>query len=268
MTKSQKILRIVFIILLIIVVSELFYFFYYQPSVSQKIPLPTPIPSVSIKSSDIVGIPSITKIESGQQIENIITGAETQGQKFTSYISILNGLDQTQNCITKTGKCFKIDNLKENLWKLDIDNIFPIKISGPFIVRLNFNGTKGASGVSLSIRLGEGDKTWWKNLRQIFFAIGENGKHLYIDVNNNDPDPFIFYDNTFDKKIEGIYILFNETGTSFLVTDLSYKEITFIDLNKATDNKFSEGLFPDKQFYIGYMTAPLSDLVVYDFSIL
>ncbi len=268
MFSSQKILWTVFIILFVVAASELFYIFYYQPSISQKIPLPTPIPSVSVKSNNIVGIPSIAKVESGQQIENILTEAKTQGRKFTSHISILNGLDQTQNCTAKTGKCFQLDNLKENSWKANADKDFPISISGSFIVRLNFNGTKGASGVDLTGRLGESDEMWWKNLNQIFFGIGEDGKRLYIDVKNNNSDPFILSDNTFDKKIDGIYILFNETGTSFLVTDLSYKEIAFIDLNKTTDNKFPEGLFPDKQFYIGYAIAPLSDLVVYDLSIL
>lgn len=268
MFSSQKILWIVFIILFVVAVSELFYIFYYQPSISQKIPLPTPIPSVSVKSNNIVGIPSIAKVGSGQQIENIIIEAKTQGQKFTSYINILNGLDQTENCTSKTGKCFKLYNLEEKAWKANVDQIFPIKISGPFIVRLNFNGTKEKSGVNLTGRLGESDEMWWKNINQIFFGIGDNGKRLYIDAKNNNSTSFILYDNTFNKKIEGIYVLFNETGTSFLVTDLSYKEITFIDLNKTTDNKFPEGLFPDKQFYIGYAIAPLSDLVVYDFSIL
>jgi hypothetical protein len=263
MSKSQKIQWIIFIILFIIAVSELFYFFYYKPPANQQIP--PPVPSVA------VGIPSIiatTKIESGLQIENIITKAKTQGQKFTSYTAILKSLDQTTNYNTKIGKYFQLDNLKGDSWAASEDNISPIKISGPFIVRLNFNGTKEPSGIDLSGRLGGSDRIWWKNLIQIFFGVGNNGKQIYIDAKNNGSAPFPLYNNTFDNKIDGIYVLFNETGTSFLVTDLSYKEITFIDLNKATDNKFPEGLFPDKQFYIGYAVAPLSDLVVNDFSIL
>lgn len=278
MLKSPKIQKAIFVILLIAVVSELIYLFYYKTpisqTISQNIPLPTPIPSISVKSSTktnyTVGISSIIKVESGQKLKNIITEAKTKGQEFTSDLSILNGLSQAENCTfdLETKKCFQLHNQEEKTWKTISDSDLPISISGPFIVKLNFNGTKGVAGIDLNGRPGGKNGNWWENLDQIFFGIGDDGKHFYIDAKNNGKDPFVLYDKIFDKKIDGVYVLFNETGTSFLVTDLSFNEITFIDLNKVTNNKFPEGLFPDKQFYIGYTIAPLSDLVVYDFSIL
>jgi hypothetical protein len=275
MFKSQKIQLVVFIILLVIAVSELVYFFYYKPLISKSKLSPTPAPYITIaafkqpdKVNDNGALSSITKIESGLKMDNIITQAEAQGKKFTSHLSILNGLDQALDCTAPEGKCFKIDNLKGAFWKANGDILFPIKYSGPFIVKLKFNGTNGAAGVSLTGNLGSTDELWYKNLFQIFFGIGNNGKRLYIDAKSNEPKSLILYDNTFDNKIDGIYVLYNEMGTAFLVTDLSYKEITYIDVNKATDNKFLNGIFPVNLFYVGYAVAPDSDLVVYDFSIL
>lgn len=272
MFNSQKVLSTIFVILLIITVSELFYVFYYQPSISKKTPLPVSIPSVSVKSNNIVGLPNVSDekfaSQSGDQIKEIISEAQRKKHDFFSYTIFLKALMVgNKQCLTQKD-CFISDNEAE-VWESDIDKDFPITISRPFIVRLNFSGDKGPSGISLNGRLSKSGEPWWKDIKNIFFGIGNDGKRLYIDAKNGEKkEPFFLYENIFAKKIEGIYVLFNNTGTSFLVTDLSYNKIVFIDLNKATNNKFPQGLFPYRQFYIGYSIAPLSDLVVYDLSIL
>jgi len=287
MFNSQKFLKVVFVVLFVVFVSELFYIFYYQPSIAKKIPLPIPTPSVSVKtnnptqapvptvfvkSGNVVGSPFVfdekSASQNGDQVKKIISEAQTKKHNFISFTNFLKAvMNDAKGCVGQEN-CFRSDNLEKEGWKNDTDKDFPITISGPFVVKINLFGEKGPSGISLNGRLSNSDKFWWQGIRNIFFGIGENGKRLYIDAKNNRPDPFFLYDNIFDKKIEGIYIMFNEKGTSFLVTDLQYNRIVFIDLNKATDNKFPEGLFPDKQFYISYAIAPLSDLSVYDFSIL
>lgn len=272
MFDSQKILRVVFIALFIVTISELFYVFYYQPSISKKTPLPISIPSVSVKSNNIVGLPFVSSeksaSQSGDQVKEIISEAQAKKHDFFSYTNFLKALMiGNKKCLTQKD-CFILDNVAKE-WKKDVDKDFPITISGPFIARLNFSGDKGPSGISLYGRLSKSGEPWWKDIKNIFFGIGNGGKRLYIDAKNGEKKgPFFLYDNVFAKKIEGIYILFNKAGTSFLVTDLSYNKIVFIDLNKVTNNKFPQGLFPYRQFYISYSIAPLSDLVVYDFSIL
>ncbi|MEK7522996.1 MAG: hypothetical protein AAB569_05415 [Patescibacteria group bacterium] len=272
MFNSQKVLSTIFVILFIITVSELFYVFYYQPSISKKTPLPIPIPSVSVKSNNVVRLPFVSDkksaFQSGDQVKEIISESQTKKHDFFSYTDLLKALMVgNKQCLTQKD-CFILDNAAEG-WKGDIDKDFPITISRPFIARLNFSGDKGPSGISLYGRLSKSGRPWWQDIKNIFFGIGNDGKRLYIDAKNGEKkEAFFLYDNVFAKKIEGIYVLFNVTGTSFLVTDLSYNKIVFIDLNKATNNKFPQGIFPDKQFYIGYNIAPLSDLVVYDFSIL
>lgn len=269
MFKSQKILLAILITLFIIVGTELFYLFYYQLFLSQKNQEPIKIiPTEEIKSTDIAGVPSSSKIESSQKIKDLIKKAELEGRNFNSYLSILNGLDQKEECISNQVKCFQLHNQLTEWWLAKSDKDFPIKISGPFIVRLNFYGSKEPSGVSFDGKLSNNIYEWWSGLITVFFGVGEDGKRLYIDAKNNNKEPFVLYDKTFEKKIEGIYILFDEEGKNFLVTDLWFNEIASIDVNKITDNKFPQGLFPDKQFYIGYAVAPMSDLIVYDLSIL
>lgn len=287
MFNSQKILMAVFIVLFVISVSELFYVFYYQPSITKKVPLLTPTPTifvklnnltptptVFIKSNYIVGLPFIfdekLASQSGDQVKKIILEAQKKKRDFISYTNLLKAvMVGNQNCLTEKD-CFQLNNTAKEGWKNDIDKDFPMTISGPFVMRLNLLGSKEPSGISLFGRLSkEEGKFWWRGVTNIFFGIGEDGKRLHIDARSGEKDEvFSLYDNVFDQKIEGLYILFDEKGTIFFVTDLSYNKITTINLNKITNNKFLEGLFPDKQFYIGYNIAPLSDLKVYDFSIL
>lgn len=272
MFNSQKFLLMVFIFLFVIVFSELFYFFYYQPFIFKKT-LPTAQDfSFSVKSNNAVGLPFIfdkkSASQNGDQVKEIVSVAKKNGRIFTSYTNFLKAvMVGNKNCLAEK-KCFQLNNTTKKEWKNDTDKDFPITISGPFVMRLNYYGHKEPSGISIDMGIKKDDEYWWENVKNIFFGIGKDGRQLYIDAKNNSPDPLLIYENTFDKKIEGIYILFNEIGTSFLITDLSYNKIAFIDINEVTNNKFPDGLFPDKNFYIGYAIAPLSNLVVYDFSIL
>jgi len=271
----QKLVRIqwiIFIFVLILVIFELFYLFFYKPLISKKLLSTVLLPTTAPKAINVVGIPfdlnERSASQNGDQIKEIIFEAQTKKRNFISYNSLLKAvMIDAKNCkITKN--CFQSQNTEKTEWKNDVDHDFPITISGSFLVKMNLSGNKMPSGINLTGRLATGNKFLWQGFKNIFFGVGNDGKRLYIDAKNSRPYSFLLFDQTFENKIEGIYILFNEKGTSFLVTDLSYNKITFIDLDKATDGKFPGGLFPDKQFYIGYVIAPLSDLTIYDLSVL
>ncbi|MCR4313615.1 MAG: hypothetical protein NUV58_05175 [Candidatus Roizmanbacteria bacterium] len=298
MFNSQKFLFTVFVVLFVVFISEIFYIFYYQPFIVKKTPLPAPTPTVSVKLNNLTPTPTVSvklnnltptptvsvklnyivglsfvfdeklASQSGDQVKKIILEAQKKKRDFISYTNLLKAvMSDAKDCVAEEN-CFQSDNTEKEEWKSDTDKDFPISISGPFVVRLNFSGNKETSGVSLNGRLSKSDEFWWQGIKNIFIGTGDNGKRLYIDAKSNGPDPFLLFDQTFENKIEGIYVLFNEKGNLFLVTDLSYNKIAFIDLNEATNNKFPDELFPDKQLYIGYNIAPLSDLIIYDFSIL
>lgn len=269
---NSRFLWVVLIIVFIITISELFYLFYYQPPISKKASPPKNISIVPVKPDKMVGLPFVFEkkldFQNKSSVKEIILEAIKQKRDFVSYKNFLRAvMSDAKDCVGEK-YCFQLNNTVKEGWKNDIDNDFPVSISGSFVVKINISGGKDPSGISLNGRLSNINKLWWQGIKDIFIGTGDNGKRLYIDAKSNGPDPFLLFDQTFKNKIEGIYILFNEKGTLFLVTDLAYNKIVFIDLNKATNNKFPEGLFPDKQFYIGYNIAPLSDLKVYDFSIL
>ncbi len=281
MFSSQKVLWVVFVVLFLTVASELFYIFYYQPFIAKKNTPSIFVPTISVKASaatavvglgNVVGLPFIFNEKSasnnGQQVEDFISEAKKTGRNFVSFNNFLKEvMKDTTNCNTQNN-CFQSYNLEKEGWKNDTDADFPISISGPFLVKLNFYGSKDLAGVFLRGRTSKNKNVWWEGIIETFIGIGDGGRRLYADTKNNSKDPVILFDTTFDKKIEGVYILFNEKGTSFLVTDLAFNKIAYIEVNKITDNKFPEGLFPDKQSYIGYAIAPLSDLKIYDFLIL
>ena len=99
-------------------------------------------------------------------------------------------------------------------------------------------------------------------------GIGGDGKELYFDVRTNGTAPTPLFDRVFDRKLEGIYLMFEESGKSFVVTDTEYNVITSINVNFFTKNSFPGGIFPDKQLFVGYGVAPGSNLIVNDVSVL
>lgn len=272
MLKSQKTQWAIFITVFLLVASELYYVFFYHPQAPKNMSKSAQSGAVTTKVISVAGtsVDFDEKLasQSGNQIKKIILENQKKKRNFISYGYLLKALMIGNKVCPGENNCFFSSNPSEKEWKSDFDKDFPITISGPFIVRLNFYGNNGPSGVSLNGRVSKNNDLWWENIISIFFGIGDGGKRLYIDSKNNGPESISLFDKTFDKKIGEIYILFNEKGTSFLVTDSKFNKIVFLDLNKNNSNKFLGELFPFKQFSISYSIAPLSDLKVYDFSIL
>lgn len=286
MFNSQKFLLVLSAILFVVFASEIFYIFFYQPSLSKKTafvtptpvasnrsvtPIPTPItPAISNK---IVGMSSFVfdeklATQSGDQVQEYILAAQKSKHNFISLNNMLQAVIRDPKKCTLDENCYQSNNDDEKNWKGDFDVDFPVFISGPFLIRLNITGNKEPSGISLKGKLSKSN-IWWEEVREIFIGIGGDGKRLYIDARNNSPDSYLLYENFFDKKIDGLYILFNNRiGSSFLITDLSYNKIAFINVNETTRKRFPADLFPDRRFYVGYGIAPSSDLIVNDFSIL
>ena len=116
MFNSQKVLSTIFVILFIITVSELFYVFYYQPSISKKTPLPIPIPSVSVKSNNVVRLPFVSDkksaFQSGDQVKEIISYADG----FIIGSAIIKIIEDTKNKKEMIEKFLNfVENIRFNL---------------------------------------------------------------------------------------------------------------------------------------------------------
>ena len=286
MFNSQKFLLVLSTILFVVFASEIFYFFYYEPSIKKKVTVSAPTPTIFIRSSDSALTPTIKprarniagfsfnfdeKIasQSADQIKNIIDEARKQDSDFISYVGLLKAIVPNAKDCVGVANCLQLSNSEDENWRSEYDKDFPVTISGSsFIVKLGLVGNNKPSGIVLKGQISRNVTNWWEGTREIFIGSGEEGKRLYIDARINDPNAYVLYDEVFEKKLEGVYLFFNKKGTSFLMTDLSFNKITYIDLNQFTDNKFPDGLFPNGRFYIGYGTAPSSDLRINDFSIL
>jgi hypothetical protein len=272
MLKSQKTQWLIFISVLMLIILELFYTFFYHPPISKKFPTGIPFPTVAIKKANVVGISSVfnqtSVFQTGEQLRKMVSDAQKKNKNFISYGYFLKALMIGNKICPDEINCFFSSNISEKEWKSGLDKDFPITTSGPFIVKINFNGDQGPSGVNLNGQVSKNNGIWWKGSSNIFFGIGNEGKRLYIDAKNNSSEPTLIFDKVFDKKLGGIYVMFDEAGKYFLVTDLTYNKLVYVDLNEVTKDRFPDGLFPNKEFYVGYSIAPQSNLVIYDFSIL
>lgn len=259
----------IFTVALVITAAELFYLFFYKQQAPGSKNIFHGGSATLVKA---IGLPKVPdeKIasQSGDPAKEIIIEALEEKRNFVPFNNFLETVMNRSNDCVRSKKCFKLDNQAKKAWKNDIDKDFPIPISGPFVVKMQMSGKNGPSGISLSGRLSKNDKIWWQGIKSIFFGIGKNGKRLYIDAKSNDPNSVVLFDKTFDNTIEGIYIVFDKKGATFLVTDLKYNKIAFVNINRVTKNRFPFGLFPDGLLYIGYAVAPSSDLHIDDLSIL
>lgn len=268
MFNSQNILKVVFVVLFVVFASEIFYFFYYQPSLTKKTPIPTvaptPIPTVPVEINQ-------SAFKSGNLVKEYILSAQAKKQDFVSYYDLLKKLMVGSNdkCLAKD--CFELENTTDD-WISDSDTTFPVIVTSPFLMRLNIVGNKAISGINLSGRAAEKNQyeLWWNDQNSLFVSVGvgSGGKQLYLGARINGSLSYELYSHTFDKFILGVYILFDQKGKYILITDLAYNRLAFIDVNKVTNNKFPDGLFPDNKLYIGYGVPPKSNLIIYDLSIL
>lgn len=242
----------IFVLLFITVLIELVYLFFYSPNLrfnSKKIPFSSQI----IEEADV--IPST--ILNISQVEQIVLDVKKNKISSTSYLNELNSLIESP-----AGSKFQLENKKNN-WVARSLHTQPSVYENLILIKLLFNSKNGPSGITLN-----GYSPQESATENIFFGIGEDGKKLYIDAKTKSIAPTILYSRLLKKKLEGIYILFSKKGTSFLVTDLSFNKITYVDMKKITDKRFANGLFPRNYFYIGYALAPKSDLTVSEFSVL
>lgn len=261
MLNSQKFFVGLFVLLVFVFLSELVYIFYYQPMQSKKAVIPTqtiavqkePVKPVFVYDENLASL-------DGSLVKNFVLNAEKNKFDFISKVSLLNSLAKINN--PQKESYFQLDNQSDK-WSAYSDEVFPVTFNELVLIKLKFDSKTGPSGITFG-----GYAFKEKEDINIFFGTGEDGKKLYIDAKNNSDIPFILYEGNFENKLDGIYILFNKKGNSFLVTDLFFERIISINMNKETDNKFPDGLFPNNQFYIGYSIAPQSNLVVFDLSIL
>lgn len=228
---------------------------------AQKVVVPTPIVKQKVTPAKPVFVYDEGSASSdGSLVSKIVLNAEKNGYNFISKVSLLNSLAKINNPLIEDS--FQLDNQGEK-WSAYSDENFPVTFNELVLVKLRFDSKTGPSGITFG-----GYAFKEKERVEIFIGTGDDGKKLYIDAKNNSETPFILFDSNFEKKLDGIYVLFNKKGNSFLVTDLLFNRIINININEETDNKFPKGLFPNDQFYIGYSIAPQTNLVVSDLSIL
>lgn len=295
MFKSQKFLIGLFAILFIVFTSELVYLFYYLPSKSrsnsqnnlQKIVIPTQSVEPNNPSQQSFLFDDRSASISGDLVKQIIDESKKIKLVPTSHLDILIAAANASNSLTGkkptkilTENNFQLDNPRDN-WKAADDVSSPIIFPDAILMKVLFSSEASPSGIILS---GNSSKDAIK--RNIFFGIGENGKRLYVEVKTERPNQnvvfnktyvasdktyrtYVVLDKTFNKKLDGIYILFNKKGTSFLVTDLLYNRIININVKNQINSKLvAEGLFPRDLFYLGYVISPKSNLNISELSFL
>jgi hypothetical protein len=133
-----------------------------------------------------------------------------------------------------------------------------ILVTGPFEIIINLQSIGVfSSGINLYGRL---DDT------KLFIGIADNGSLLHIDISDKSTtSPLTLFDGKLKNADKSLRFIFGEDGINFKIFDSSGSLLGKVDINEITDNRFPQGLFPDKKIYLGYGAAPKSYLTIEKF---
>lgn len=257
-------IKVGFIFLLIVVtIGQISYLFYQKltepefPQTQKKIRLTSPKANRSFD----------TKQGEKYLLNLIIQQTKQDWEDYTDGITILKSIEPDRTCYATTN-CFEVIN-KGNGWHSGINKTSPLSVAGPFMVRLAVQNQNDAAGIVFQDKPSPiFSNNWWRYINIIFIGLKDGGKGLYIDARDgSSPQAFVLVEKTLEKKVNMLNIFFDQAGQTILITDEEYKPIEYINLNKATNNRFPQGLFSEGKVYLGFGVAPESYLLITEFVI-
>lgn len=144
---------------------------------------------------------------------------------------------------------------------------FPFKINGPFGIDINMYGEGDYVALTISGRLAEKGDDWWRGINKLVIA-SVNSQPMFTLVDGKSASSaanITFKDFTYQKPFK---IIFHDSqGKSFSLIDSAGKEIKKVDITKLEEIDLPNGLFPDKNLYLGNLIQPGSILILSDMTL-
>lgn len=187
--------------------------------------------------------------------------------------SYLNGLDLLNEVSTISGTC---ENIKICL-KLQNNNSFwygtdnrrsPIPISDNYFVKLSFDNNIKNASVDFIGKFADLSEIWWQGLLGMYIFPGFDTVNIVLrDGNSEDYTTLspVNLNRTEDDKFITLLMVIKNKGNNILFMDTRGNIIKELDLNKETNNRFPNGLFPANKFYIGAGLAPYGEMTIFEF---
>ncbi|MCS6956614.1 MAG: hypothetical protein NZM02_02090, partial [Patescibacteria group bacterium] len=175
-----------------------------------------------------------------------------------NYLEVFKSIDKDNSC--SFNMC-NFDNTSNNFWKTDYDENKFVKINKFLKIKLSLENHNDLTGISLNNSFSNSGEDWYANSVNLFIGLRKNGKELYIDARKKTKESINIVDNL-TVNVNTFYIYTDNKGQFFIITDENNNIIYDFDLNKKTNNLFSEGLFPDSKVVFSYLIAPKSKLLL------
>jgi hypothetical protein len=138
----------------------------------------------------------------------------------------------------------------------------PIKIDSPFKILLSLNGEGGYTALTLSGRINMPKKEWWEGIHTMYIVAKQDGITFELR-DGRSPNSLLNW--TYNATIPGTtyYVEFlDPEGREFAFLNEEEKVLKDVDLSKVQDAKFPQGLFPDKQMWLGVLLKPGTKLQI------
>jgi hypothetical protein len=133
----------------------------------------------------------------------------------------------------------------------------PIDLDTPFRIFINLRGEGGNTNVTLSGKLNLPEQPWWKDIRSLHIV-----PHLYTYTlefyDGRSPNYWFIRIPLMSFNIQFL----DPTGKEFIITDRKGHIVEKVNLHKIKEVSFPEGLFPDKEMYVGIVNQPNTKMFI------
>jgi hypothetical protein len=137
-------------------------------------------------------------------------------------------------------------------------------VNSPFRLTFRISTSDGFFGsLKLKNRPNEAAQEWWKGIHRVDYVTYQGELWLHIRDGITEGTVAVV-DLHLSDKHQITAIFHDPYGKRFTITDENGRSLADIDVTQLTQVSLADGLFPDRQVYVGRVASPHSNLVISD----
>lgn len=171
-------------------------------------------------------------------------------------ISNIRKVATMSGCTYNNLDCVEYTN-KTSSWESYVNYNDPIFLNDTYSIRVALKSDDGGAGLTLIGVPSLTDYQWWEGYKAIHIIPIYEKLALYIYDGSNEQGFELFNDEikTDEWGFQNVFLVFDNRGTKFTLTDSDRKIIKIFDVKQITQNATDE-IFPKKMIYTGFAVGP------------